>query len=300
MARCWVDLHDPTKSVILAGCGRSGTTWLGDVMNYRNSFRVMFEPFFPEKVPDLNGWWNPRQYLRPEVTAGRHAEQIRTLIAGRISAPWIDQFNTRRFATRRLIKDIRINFLLKWIRTEWPALPIVFILRHPIPTALSQLKMGWPPQFRHFTEQPELMSDFLEPYRADMDAARDPFEARVLVWCLMNWVPLRQFSNGGLHVIFYEDLCRRHEEVLPGLLARIGVRHTPWVLGKLFKASPLANGTSAILKGADPVDSWRDQVTPDQVAAAMRILGRFGLDRIYDETFLPKVPADQVLGLFRG
>jgi hypothetical protein len=300
MARCWIDFHDPKKTVILAGCGRSGTTWLGDVMNYRNTFRVMFEPFFPDKVPALEGWWNHRQYVRPDVTEGRHADLIRTMLAGRIADPWIDQFNTRRFATRRLIKDIRINFLLTWIRTHQPEIPVVFLLRHPIPTALSQLKMGWPPEFRPFLEQPELMADFLEPFRGDMEAARDPFEARILLWCLMNWVPLRQFAAGGLHVIFYEDLCKRQAAVLPGLFAHIGVRHTDWVLDTLWKPSALTIGASSIAKGEDPVESWPDQVTPDQVAAAMRILRRFGMDRIYGEATMPRVPAEQVLGLFKG
>jgi hypothetical protein len=116
----------------------------------------------------------------------------------------------------------------------------------------------------------------------------------------MNWVPLRQFAAGGLHVIFYEDLCKRQEAVLPGLFAHIGVRHTDWVLGTLWKPSALTIGASAIAKGEDPVESWRAQVTPDQVAAAMRILNRFGLDRIYGEATMPRVPAEQVLGLFKG
>ncbi len=300
MARCWLDLHDPNKTVFLAGVGRSGTTWLGDVLNYRNTFRTMFEPFFPAKVPELAAaGWRAHGYLRPGAT-GPGVAAVERILAGRIRNDWIDQFNTRAVAHRRLIKDIRANFMLGWLRARYPAMPIVFLMRHPVPTVLSQLKMGWKPAYHHFRGQPELMADFLEPFRGEMDAARDEFGARMTMWCLMNLAPLRQFSDGGMRVVFYEDLCRRHAEVLPGLLAYIGVRHTNWVLSKVWQPSVMTKQTSAILQGGDPVDSWRRQTTPEQMKAAMAILARFGLDRIYGEEALPRVEADRVLGLFKA
>ncbi len=300
MARCWLDFHNPEKTVILAGCGRSGTTWVGDVMNYRNTFRVMFEPFYPAKVPDLAvGGWRAHQYLRPGGT-GACADLAERFITGRVHNDWIDQFNRRPVAHRRLIKDIRANFILGWIHERYPTLKIIYLLRHPIPTVLSQLKMGWTPSFDLFHDQPELMADFLEPYKGELTDSSDAFGVRLIMWCLMNLVPLRQHAGGGMKVLFYEGLCRRHEEVLPSLLAHIEVRHTDWVLAKLQLPSPLTKNFSAILNGEDPVDNWRKQVTSEQMKAAMKILARFGFDRIYGEDSLPLVKADDVLGLFKG
>lgn len=299
MARCWLDFHDPKKTVILAGCGRSGTTWLGDVMNYRNTFRAMFEPFYPAKVPALAAaGWRAHQYLRPGGT-GACADQAERIFSGRIRNDWIDQFNRRPVAHRRLIKDIRANFILGWVHARHPALKIIYLLRHPIPTVLSQLKMGWNPSFDLFHGQPELMADFLEPYRGELGAIQDAFSGRLMMWCLMNLVPLRQFAGGGMQVIFYEDLFRRHAEILPGLLAHIEVRHTDWVLSKLSLPSPLTKNFSAILHGEDPVESWRKQVTPEQMKTAMEILARFGFDRIYGEDSMPRVKAEDVLGMFK-
>ena len=36
--------NDISKAVIVAGAARSGTTWLGDIINYKNDYRLMFEP----------------------------------------------------------------------------------------------------------------------------------------------------------------------------------------------------------------------------------------------------------------
>lgn len=297
MADCWLDFHNTGGTVILAGCGRSGTTWLGDILNFRNTFRMMFEPFYPAKVPELQSVWRPQQYLRPGA-AGPGPDRARAILAGRIRNEWVDQFNTRKIARRRLIKDVRLNLSLGWIRAAFPRLPLVYLMRHPIPTALSQLKLEWKLQAPLFLEQPELMEDHLEPFRRELEEPRDPFEAQIAIWCAMNIVPLRQFAGGGLHVVFYEDLCRRPQEVLPALFAHIGVSHADWVLQLLSRPSALSKSFSAVLQGHDPVESWRREVTEDQLRRASAVLERFGLDRLYGPDSLPKTPADQALGLF--
>ncbi|MFO7534655.1 MAG: sulfotransferase [Kiritimatiellia bacterium] len=297
MARCWLDFHNSDKTAILAGCGRSGTTWLGDILNFRNTFRMMFEPFYPAKVPELQSVWRPQQYLRPDAT-GPGPDRARAILAGRLRNDWVDQFNTRKIASRRLIKDVRLNLALGWIRAAFPKMPIVFILRHPIPTALSQLKLEWKLQAPLFLEQPELMADHLEPFRRELEAPRDPFEAQIAIWCAMNIVPLRQFANGGLHLVFYEDLCRRPQEVLPSLFSHIGVGPADGALRLLSRPSALSKSFSAVLRGDDPVESWRREVTEDQIRRAAGVLERFGLDRLYGPGSLPKTPAEGALQLF--
>lgn len=46
----FIDTGRIEDAVILAGMGRSGTTWGADVLNYDKSCRVMFEPFYPAAV----------------------------------------------------------------------------------------------------------------------------------------------------------------------------------------------------------------------------------------------------------
>ena len=38
-----VDTHDYRKTIFLAGSARSGTTWLQEIVNFNNDYRVLFE-----------------------------------------------------------------------------------------------------------------------------------------------------------------------------------------------------------------------------------------------------------------
>jgi hypothetical protein len=42
--------NDFRNTIFLAGTGRSGTTWLSNIINYKNEYRYMFEPFQSKKV----------------------------------------------------------------------------------------------------------------------------------------------------------------------------------------------------------------------------------------------------------
>ena len=36
--------------VLISGSGRSGTSWLANICNYKNDFRYIFEPLNPKKI----------------------------------------------------------------------------------------------------------------------------------------------------------------------------------------------------------------------------------------------------------
>ena len=62
----FVDLStDYRDTILLAGSGRSGTTWVSDIMNYDNEYRYIFEPFHPRKV-DFSKEFGHRKYMHPE------------------------------------------------------------------------------------------------------------------------------------------------------------------------------------------------------------------------------------------
>ncbi|MDP8949818.1 MAG: hypothetical protein M3N00_06185, partial [Actinomycetota bacterium] len=118
-----VDLdRDHRNSVFLAGSGRSGTTWISDVINYRNGYRFVFEPFHPGKVRVCKNFGR-KQYLRPDDRREEYLGAAREVLTGRIRSPWTDRFNRKFVARRRLIKDIRANLLLGWMRENFPGMP---------------------------------------------------------------------------------------------------------------------------------------------------------------------------------
>ena len=205
-SKFYIDLGDWRRTVVLAGTGRSGTTWVGDLLNSHNTYRVMFEPFHSRKIPLLHDW-SYRQYLRPDDTDEMYLSTARKILGGNIRHSWIDQYNRRIVARRRLIKDIRAQLFLGWIKHHFPEIQIILLLRHPCAVANSKIKLNWETHLESFLSQPKLMTDFLAPFRRIIESAVDPFERHIVMWCVENYVPLRQFRDGGLHVAFYEHLC---------------------------------------------------------------------------------------------
>src|SRR5262249_34530295 len=137
-----LDTGDYRQTVMLAGVGRSGTTWVEQVINHGNDYREMFEPFHFEKTPDC-AHFKVHQYLRTDCRDPRYLSPATRIVTGRIHSPWIDRFNHRHWARQRLIKDIRVNLLLKWLHARFPGMPLLLMLRHPCAVASSCLQLKW-------------------------------------------------------------------------------------------------------------------------------------------------------------
>lgn len=295
--RLYLDRGDYRNTVFIAGTGRSGTTWLEDIINFARDHRILFEPFHSKQVP-LVAHWRYRQYLRPTTNAERYLGPARKILSGDVRHAWIDQLNEKHFVSKRLVKDIRANLILRWLHEHFPEIPIVLLLRHPCAVASSKMALGWQTHLEDFLEQPELVEDFLRPYVPLLTSARDTFDRHILLWCVENVIPLRQFSQGRIHVCFYEHLCTQPEREARALLSFLHRPFAPELLTTIHKPSALSSKHSAILQGGNMLESWRQHVDPARVERAVELLSAFELDRIYDAGSLPKVPGGDVLPLF--
>ena len=280
---------DHTSSVLLAGSGRSGTTWVSAVINHRNAYRLVFEPFHPGRVRIMQNF-RRKQYLRPGDRREEYLGPARAALTGELRSLWTDRFNKRLLARRRLIKDIRANLLLGWIHENFPGMPMILLLRHPCAVVASQLALGWGDVLAETMEQEELVEDFLLPVEAEIRAARDPFERRLFSWCIENYVPLRQFAPGEIHLAFYEEFLVRPEHELRRLFSFLGEDFDSRAYPVLERPSPLSRNP-----GTHPVDGWRRSVTGRQLGRAVEILGLFDLDRLYGEGTMPE-PSGALVG----
>jgi hypothetical protein len=289
--------HDYKNSVFLAGVGRSGTTWLSDIINYDGEYRYMHEPFHPYRVRLVRDF-QYIQYLRPENRNSCYLEPARAILSGRLRNMWTDSDNKKIFARRRLIKDIRANLLLKWIHANFPGIPIILLFRHPCAIANSWLKLGWGKEDLGITtdieiclSQEELVEDFLKPFSELMQNAKSEFVKHIFFWCMQYYVPLKQFKDGEIHLCFYENLCENPHEEIKKLFDFLGNKFDEKVLCTLRTPSSVSRKDSAIVKGTSLIDSWRTQVTDQDLEKALDILKLFGLDEIYSDDSMPNVAA---------
>ncbi|MFQ6678155.1 MAG: sulfotransferase [Fidelibacterota bacterium] len=112
-----------------------------------------------------------------------------------------------------LIKDPIALTAAEWLHKTWNTKNILLI-RHPAAFVSSLKRLDWRFNFMNFSQQPDLMSRFFEPYRSQIEnPPKDPIAEAALVWtCLTaiivkyqqlypNWIYIRHedLSNEPIH-----------------------------------------------------------------------------------------------------
>ena len=129
------------RSILVAGTARSGTTWLANIIDAQLGCRILFEPFHPKVEAYEADQLFP--YVRPGEQAPRLHQYAERVLRGQIRDPWIDSEATRLWPKYRLIKDVRLNLVLKWFCDTFPEVPVLLIVRHPCAVVLSRMEAGW-------------------------------------------------------------------------------------------------------------------------------------------------------------
>jgi hypothetical protein len=294
--------RDVRKTVLLAGSGRSGTTWIVDVANYDNHYRLMIEPFNRARVPAVKDF-RRRQYLRPSDTDPIFLRPATAIFTGAIRDGFIDQLNRRLIASTRIVKDVGCTLMLGWLRARFPGMPIIYVLRHPCAVAYSRTKLGWDDVREDYLGQPELIEDHLAPYVNAIRDAKAGFEQHVFTWCVENYIPFRQFGPGEMHVAFYENFCVDPVRELDRMFGFLGRPYDERVFARLTRSAvsgrTLGRQRSTAVMSAEALNEpWRRQLSQAEVDRAREIVASFGMDRIYDRDGLPDL--NGVRSMFAG
>jgi hypothetical protein len=286
----FIDVNrDPSGSVVLAGKGRSGTTWMADLINRNNDYRVIFEPFHPDRVP-MCRHFGKRKYIRENSRDPQFLTPVDTILTGRFRSAWSDAENTRLFLVdKRMIKTVRATLFLRWLKSCYPTVPIVLAMRHPCAVVSSALRLGWAPAIPDLLDQKELVDDFLSPYLDQILAAQDDFEHHVFAWCIEHYVALSQFQVGEIHLLFWENLCDQPEREMEQVFDFLGKRKDDQTSASVGHPSSTTSKQTreAIASGQNLLDLWRKEVSREQLKRCLQILGIFGLDEIYSDHAKP-------------
>lgn len=290
--------RDHRKTTLIMGSGRSGTTWISNLVNYKNEYRDVFEPFHARYVPPAQKFaYNI--YLRPNEPYPELVRAARSLLNGAFQNEWTNRNNRRIVAGQRLVKDIRLHHFLKWLAVQFPGMPIVMVLRHPLAVIESRQALQWPARLHIYLQRPELLQDFLAPFVPQIEHAltfsEQSFEGNVFFWCIENYVPLKQFRSGEIHIAFYEDFVTAPEQETRRLFEYLKKSYEPRVLQALETPSSQTRADSSVRGHDDKLARWRRAFSDEQVAWALNVLELFGLDRLYSDAVTPRIPGAAVL-----
>jgi hypothetical protein len=274
----------PSRSVIVAGVGRSGTTWLGDVVSRMINARVVFEPCITGRdgnfLIDHGGKINlDERCERPlplweQADFEKQKQIIERFMFGCIKGDWIDQDVKAGIYNKRVIKVIRANFFIGHIVRSWPEIKVLYVIRSPhavVESMLNQEMSGWKFDWdvddilscmQACTERPDLQTEL----DWDKDSLLDRLTLR---WCIEVKVALKQLQGvDQCKVLQYESLARGEgwDEVALFLRDR-GCRGVP---EQQLLLQHSKTGSKKVSKA---------RLTPDQIIRIHKMVEMFGLSR---------------------
>jgi hypothetical protein len=196
------------KIIWLIGSGRSGTTWVSSLINYRGNFRESFEPFHPVKnVQTANIKFHSYWSIVPEWSK----ELVGNIFNGRLVSRHLEHINTKIKYENLIVKDIHANLLAFSVAKMLPEVHPILLIRNPLRVAESMCKLkhwDWMEDVSYFLSQTELMNDFLWPFKSLLEKVAEKgtyFDRMILIWAIINYVPLVQFNDSKhLLIVFYE------------------------------------------------------------------------------------------------
>jgi hypothetical protein len=217
-----------TGPILVTGAHRSGTTWVGRLLAADPRVAYISEPLNVLHRPGVlrvrvSHWYT---YVSPENETGYLSAfsellaynyhllaEIASLHGGRDVLRMVRDFGIflggRLFQRRPLLKDPFAVFSLPWF-AERLHCSIVVTVRHPAAFASSLKRLHWAFDFRDLLEQPLLMRDYLEPFRARMQsaAADDILGQACLLWTIIyRCVHSMRDRLPAVHLVRQEDLA---------------------------------------------------------------------------------------------
>jgi len=227
-----------TVPLLVTGLPRSGTSWVGKMLEASGEVVYVNEPMNPQHPPGrspgiLDATVTHRfQYVckdNEEPWARAFADTValryRPVAELRTNRGPYDLAKMAKYATsftvgrvrhrRALLDDPFAVFSTPWLVDRMGCEALVLV-RDPAAFVGSWRKLGWTIHFHELLEQPLLMRDHLEPYRQQMQSlvGSDDWLARTsLLWRMTyEFVERVRENRPGMHVRTYESLV---EEPVP-------------------------------------------------------------------------------------
>lgn len=302
----WLNRFDDKLFVI--GEGRSGTTWLANLLNFDDHYRVLFEPFLTENFrPPLT---YKSEYPFPDrsdsAAVDRHVQKA-------LRGNYISGFANVRFpkALYRglLIKDISAQMIIDPICERAPTMKKIMILRHPFAVAASKSKIfKWPTDPMSFLSSSNPRRDELAEFSdliEEIAESRDFILMQILLWCLSHRYAMSSKTISSFAFVFYETLVANPEQELPRIFSELGLaerykENEAAILKGLERESHVTFRNNTIEATRLGKTVWNDEWETKTIDAGLRIVDRFGFSRVYSEKLPPVVDVDGLRGLIPG
>jgi hypothetical protein len=295
--------------IVVTGMARTGTSWVGKLLQATGELTYINEPLNPQHPPghspgvlnavvdqgyqyitrdNEDGWLAAfGETLRLRYHVGAELRRNRSPYDLARMGRYATSFLAGRLRGRRpLVDDPYAMLASEWLADRFGC-RVVVIVRDPAALLASWKRLGWTTDLGCLRHQPDLMRDWLEPYRDELEsaaAAPDDLPGRLgLLWRLL-YLVVAEYERRcpGIRVVRYEDLAGDPLAAFADLYAGLGLRFDDRarqaVVGSTTGSAQRTahrwtlsrNGLTKT--GYRPMDSranlvaWRGQLDPEEVA----------------------------------
>lgn len=170
---------------------------------------------------------------------------------------------------RLIIKFVRANRLLPWIRHRFEAPPIL-LLRHPCAVIASQLNYGWKNAIR--PKEPRYLKEYPE-FRNALSETKGDEEYLAALWALDQLPTLCQRTPHPWTIVTYEEFLLRPDESLLRIIDK-------WNLEiDMNEAMSRIKVPSSVVSrsGNSGITGWRNTLNDEQNSRVPSTVNSFGL-----------------------
>lgn len=280
----------------LVSDGRSGSTWVSDLINWDRRYRELFEPFHPHIVKRVQDF-ALFQYLRPDDQSSYLGDFLQSVFSGEFKHLRADVSQPRLVYKGLLVKDIFANLLLPWVTHNIPHVRKILLIRNPFAVALSKQRLKswtWMTDPAKLLEQKTLYDDYLAPFEDVIRSVGDDFiERQILIWAIVHYVPLLNVDHTDLYILFYEDLVSNTTAEINRLFKFLNKDQieSEKLIDRIHQPTRTSNKFHQSMSKESLIDAWKSDLSVQQIDRGMKILECFQLDKVYQDNLRPNKAA---------
>jgi hypothetical protein len=287
------------RPILVTGGHRTGTTWVGKMLAADEDVAYISEPLNVLHRPGVfsvpvKHWYtyinqeNEADYLtafNELLDFDYHLwDEIRSIRSRkdflRMGRDFHIFYVANLHGQRALLKDPFAVFSLPWFAEKLNC-QIVVTVRHPAAFASSLKRLGWSFDFNDLLNQPALMRDHLEPFRADMQSikADDVIGQAALLWTMIYRVVHTDRERiPSIQIVRHEDLSLDPITGYRKLYDALALNFTPHVEQIILNSSSSENPTelsknkthSVKLDSRANMENWKKRLSADEITRIRR------------------------------
>lgn len=285
-------IRDYKSTILVSGSHRSGSTWLGQMLNLGSDAAYLHEPFNIglDRIKEQNcPLIHTFQYVKNTNI------ELETYL-DRVDSKLTKKKGTQE-ANTLIIKDPIAMMSGKWFEDTYNS-KVIMLIRHPAAFVASLKIKSWYFDFNNFRRQESLMDDVLFPFRNKIEyyckRPQDIINQGILLWNIIYYrIRLYELSHPNWFFLRHEDLSLDPLAELKRLYTNLELEYTDDIAREIKKAVQPSIKTEFKRDSKSNIFTWKDRLSGEEIELIRKETKEIS-DLYYSETdWNPNIDQDK-------